>query len=70
MRNYEKLVENIRKKGIKVYLAPKGDTVKLTQASIRFIIERNLTRLGKESLDADSFFDVSAQLENVIDHKR
>jgi len=68
--NYEKLVRNIREKGIEVYLAPKENegSIKLTQTAVRFMIERNLERLGKESHRVENFAQVSEKLKDVIDH--
>jgi len=68
--NYEKLVKNIREKGIKVFLAPKENlkSGELTQTAVRFMIERNLKRLETETRDAKNFAEVLKQAGEVIDH--
>ena len=58
--NYDKLVDSIRNKGIKVFLAPpeKGEGNHLTQTSIRYMVERNLDKIKNDAIAVNNFGEI------------
>ena len=65
--NIEKLIKNIREKGVKVYIVQNDESNNLTQLDVRIMIENNLNRIKKESKQANNFAEILEQLKDVIE---
>ena len=65
--NIEKLIKNIREKGVKVYIVQNDKSNNLTQLDVRIMIENNLNRIKKESKQANNFAEILEQLKDVIE---
>ena len=65
--NIEKLIKNIREKGVKVYIVQNDESNNLTQLDVRIMIENNLKKIKKESKQANNFAEILEQLKDVIE---
>lgn len=67
--NIEKLVKNIRKNGVKVFIVPNENGENLTQLDIRIMIEKNLNEIKNKSIQCQNFAEIIESLKDIIEFK-